>query len=169
MEVIEYGALTDEQRAQLEGSEEDPFDSAGWTLKFRSKERHVGLVADDGNLVASTGMVLVEVEVGEQRFPVVGLGGVIVNRGYRRQGLAREVVGAALSRASDFGPRLAALFCLPDRAGLYRKLGFSPVDGVVQVEQPGGFESMPLQMMWRALHPGAHWPGGRVRLHSLPF
>ena len=41
---------------------------------------------------ASTGMLVVEVEVQVQRFSVVGFGGVIVRADHRGRGLAREIV-----------------------------------------------------------------------------
>ncbi len=52
MEVVEFGRLTAAQRRELEGDEEDPFDAAGFTLRYRPKERHVGL-RDDGSSAAN--------------------------------------------------------------------------------------------------------------------
>ena len=104
--------LTDAQRAQLEGDEHDPFDAAGVPLQFRAKERHVGL-AQDGRLVASTGLTDAEVEVGGVRFEVVGIGGVFVARPRRGEGLARRVLEEALARAQAAGPSFALLFCHP--------------------------------------------------------
>jgi hypothetical protein len=68
MEIIEFGQLTHEERTELEGSEEDPFDAAGATLVYQGKDRHVGLRDVAGRLVASTGMLVVDVEVQDQRF-----------------------------------------------------------------------------------------------------
>lgn len=169
MEVIEFGSLTDAYRHALEGDEIDPFDAAGIGLRFRSKERHVGLRDDAGQLVASTGMVSIEVEIEGERFPVVGFGGVIVSAAYRGRGLGRSVVQAALARARQLGPRFAILFCHEDRAGLYRRLGFVEVADRVLVQQPGGRAPMPQQTMWIALRDGATWPRGEVMVHSLPF
>ena len=169
MEVVEFGSLTDEHRQALEGDERDPFDVAGITLQFRSKERHVGLQDDSGRLVASTGIVVVDVEVDGERFPVVGLGGVIVSAPYRGRGLARRVVEEALARARQLGPRFAMLFCHEDRAGLYRRLGFVDLPGEILVEQPSGHATMTQRTMWLALHGDASWPPGKVIVHSLPF
>ena len=125
MEVVEYGPLTDAQRAALEGGEEHPFGTEGIELYWRPKERHVMLRDDAGRLLASTGLLVVEVSAGEaEPFEVVGLGGVIVAPGHRGEGLARVVVEAALERAATIGPDLAMLFCRDGVAGLYRKLGF---------------------------------------------
>jgi GNAT superfamily N-acetyltransferase len=165
--------MTPARRAELEGDEIDPFDVSGVTLQFRPKERHVALQDAHGHLIASTGMVMVEVEVADQRFPVVGIGGVIVNARHRGRGLARRVVAAALERARELGPirpaEFAFLFCLPDRVGLYRRLEFIEIEEEVRVSQPDGYVPMPLRAMWRALREGARWPEGPVVLHSLPF
>jgi predicted N-acetyltransferase YhbS len=161
--------LSAAHRADLEGDELDPFDVAGVTLQFRAKERHVALEDDRGRLVASTGMVITEVEVAGQRFPVVGIGGVIVNASHRGRGLARQVVEAALARAAELGPSFAMLFCLPDRAGLYRRLAFTEIVDEVRVRQPIGEAVMPMRTMWRALRAGARWPPGPVLLLGLPF
>jgi hypothetical protein len=40
MEIVEFGPLNAEQRAQLEGDEHDPFDTEGVTLRYRGKDRH---------------------------------------------------------------------------------------------------------------------------------
>jgi predicted N-acetyltransferase YhbS len=169
MEVVEFGRLTARHRRALEGEEPDPFDTAGVALQFRPKERHVGLRDESGLLVASTGMVVVDAEVDGERFPVVGLGGVIVSAPYRGRGLGRRVVEAALARARGLGPRFAILFCHEDRAGLYRLLGFVELVGDVRVEQPGGHATMTQRTMWIALHDGARWPSGKATIHSLPF
>jgi predicted N-acetyltransferase YhbS len=169
MDVIEFGVLTPALRQEVEGDEDDPFDARGSTLQYQAKEQHVGLVDQHGLLVASTGLVVVEVEVGPDRFPVVGLGGVIVNQRHRGRGLARRVVGLALERAQTLGPSFAVLFCHEDRAGLYRKLDFAMLEGEVLVQQPDGWAAMPLRTMWRALHADAVWPRGSLRVNSLPF
>lgn len=169
MHVLEFGPMTDEHRHALEGDELDPFDVADVMLQFRAKERHVGLQDESGRLVASTGMVLVEVAVDRERFPVVGLGGVIVSAAHRGCGLGRRVVEGALARARRLGPRFAILFCHDDRAGLYRRLGFVEIGDNVRVQQPEGLATMTQRTMWIALHDKATWPSGEVIVHSLPF
>jgi predicted N-acetyltransferase YhbS len=169
MEIVEFGQLTPEIRAELEGDELDPFDAGGATLEFRRKDRHVALRDDVGRLIASTGIVVVEVEAGSERFPVAGIGGVIVNAGYRSRGFARTVVEAALAKARTLGPEFALLFCHADRSGLYRKLGFVDVESEVLVAQPDGYAPMPQLAMVRALRDGAAWPDGPLTVHSLPF
>jgi predicted N-acetyltransferase YhbS len=167
--LVEFGRLSPARRAELEGDEADPFDVAGVTLQFRPKDRHVALQDGRSRLVASAGMVVTEVEVAGRRLAVVGFGGVIVSAPHRGRGLARQVVEAALARAAELGPEFAMLFCLPDRAGLYRRLGFIEIVEEVRVRQPIGGAVMPMRTMWRALREGAQWPPGPVLLRSLPF
>jgi GNAT superfamily N-acetyltransferase len=170
VEVVEFGALNDGQRAELEGNEEDPFDARGTRLMWRAKDRHVGLQDGDGRLVASTGLVLAEIEVGDgPPTPVVGFGGVIVTAHRRGQGLANRVIGEALRLASTLGPALAILFCHRDRAGLYERHRFTEIPPPVMVQQPDGFVEMPQVAMWRPIRDGGTLSPGRVKLLSLPF
>lgn len=170
MEPVEFGSLTAELSAELVGGEQDPWDSSGMPpLQWRDKEHHVGLRDDAGRLVASAGVLVVDVEVEGERFPVVGLGGVIVNRAYRGRGLSLPVIEAALQKAAVLGPDFALLFCHQDRMELYRRFGFEAVADEVLVDHAGGQIVMPMRTMSRALRPGAAWPAGRVVLHSLPF
>lgn len=169
MEIVDLGRLTDGERAELEGDEDDPFDGAGITLRFRPKDRHVAIPGSDGRLVASAGLTVAEVEVAAKRIPVVGVGGVIVNHNHRGCGLARQIVEEALSRARAMGPPFVILFCHDDRVGLYTRLGFVEITLPVSVKQAHSFETMPMRTMWFALHPDASWPDGPVRVHGLPF
>jgi predicted N-acetyltransferase YhbS len=169
MEIVEFGPLSAERRRELEGDERDPFDSVRVSLRYRPKERHVALRDEFGRLVASTGLVVADVEVNGQRFPVVGLGGVIVNAQHRGRGLGRQVVEAALEKARTMGPDFVLLFCHDDRAELYRKLGFEHINREVLVHQPGGYVPTPQRTMWRSLRANPRWPEGAVVVHSLPF
>lgn len=168
--MVEFGILTDELRDQLEGDEQDPWDSAGMPpLDWRAKDHHVALRDDDGRIVASAGLLLTAVDVGELHFEVVGLGGVIVNAAYRGQGLSLRVIEAALGNAATLGPEFALLFCHQDRVGLYRRFAFKVIGAEVLVQSPGGRFAIPMRTMWRALAPGARWPEGPVSLDGPPF
>jgi ribosomal protein S18 acetylase RimI-like enzyme len=170
MEIVRFGALTDDDRAQLEGDEPDPFDAAGITLAFRPKDEHIGVRDDAGRLVASAGFVLAEVKVeGTERFDVFGIGGVIVAAAHRGQGLARTVVAEALAEGARRGCDYALLFCHEDRSGLYRKLDFSVLDSRLTVRQPSGTAVLPQLAMWRRLTATREWPPGAAELQSLPF
>ncbi len=168
--VVEFGGLSDAQRAELEGDEEDPFDARGTQLSWRGKDHHVGLQDEDGRLVASTGLLLAEIRVdGGVATPVVGIGGVIVAAPYRGQGLANRIIGEALRHASRLGPGIAILFCHRNRSGLYLRHQFTEILPPVLVEQPQGWVEMPQVAMWRALRAGCSLPRGKVKLLGLPF
>ena len=171
MEQVEFGRLTDELRAELEGDERDPWDAARLRspLEWRAKDQHVGLRDEQGRLVANAGLLVVAVEVAGVRFPVVGLGGVIVKRANRGQGLSLRLLEAVLAKAETLGPEFMLLFCHDDRMGLYRRLGFDEVRAEVLVASNAGQVAMPMRTMWRALRSGAAWPDGRVAVQSLPF
>ncbi len=170
MEIVRFGALTDDGRADLEGDEDDPFDAAGIDLVFRPKNRHFGIRDAAGRLIASAGYVLADVTVdGRDRFGVLGIGGVIVAAAHRGRGLARAVVEATLDEGVRLGPDYALLFAHEDRSGLYRKLGFSVLPGPLEVRQPSGTAIVPQLAMWRRLTASRDWPPGRAVLESLPF
>jgi predicted N-acetyltransferase YhbS len=169
MEIVEFDHMTTGRRGELEGDEADPFDEHGMTLRFQPKEHHVAVQDERGRLIASAGVLVVKVEVAGELFPVVGLGGVIVNAAHRGRGLGRTVANAAIAKAATLGPKFVILFCHEDRTGLYARLGFERVESPVLVEQPDGYVEMPMRTMWRALTEDATWPEGRLTVRGLPF
>ena len=168
--MIEFGRLSESQRAELEGDEVDPFDAAGNTLQWRPKDHHVALRGPEGRLVASAGLVLSDVQAdGSDPVPVVGIGGVIVAAPYRGRGLANRLIDELLTRATTLGPDLAMLFCHRNRAGLYTRHGFIEISATVVAQQPPGLVEMQMVAMWRALREGARLPPGNLTLGGLPF
>jgi GNAT superfamily N-acetyltransferase len=170
VDVVEFGRLSDGQRAELRAGEEDPFDAAGNRLHWRPKDRHVALRRADGTLIASAGLVLGDLQV-ENRPPMrfVGLGGVFVTAACRGQGLGKRIIREALRRAGAMGPDVVLLFCHRDRTGLYEQHGFVEIEPPILIQQPDGYAEMPLAAMWRALGDDVALPPGRVAVHSLPF
>ena len=170
MELIELQGLSEVQYAQLVGDETDPWGVGDEPpLEWRPKEYCVAL-CDHETLIASAGLVVADVQFGgESPIPVVGIGGVIVAAKHRGQGLGRRVISEAVTRAEALGPTLAMLFCLPDRAGLYRRHGFEELLGPVFADQSGGVVEMPPVAMWRPLQPGAQPTAGAVTVRGLPF
>jgi predicted GNAT family N-acyltransferase len=170
MRLVELDRLSEPYWDELIAGEHEPFGGIGEGLVWRDKTRNIGIRADDGRLVAAGGAVLAEVRVErEPPFQVVGLGGLIVTRGARRQGLARLLSQRLLELTSEFEAQRAMLFCRPNLMALYGKFGFLPIDAPVWADQPGGRIEMPLPAMWRALSSDASWPPGRVELVGEPF
>lgn len=167
---IQFGELSAQRRAELWGADPDPYDMAQNTMQWQTKHRHVGLVDAEGRLVAGAGLVLTRLQAGDgTRHDAIGLGGVIVAERYRGRGLARRIVGDALRLGATLGPELAMLFCLPDRAGLYERLGFSAIEPPVRVAQPEGPRTVSLMTMWRTLGDASTLPPAPVVVLTLPF
>jgi predicted N-acetyltransferase YhbS len=163
------GDHTAAERAELHDGEVNAFESSHLGLYWEDHERRIVLV-EDGRMIACAGLLVADVEVAGATFGVVGVGGVIVTRMRRGEGLARRVMEAALERAAQLGPDFALLFCRPDRAGFYAKLGFAHVREPVEVGQlEGRRRKMPIDTMWRPLHDGVTWPAGAVDVPGLPF
>ncbi|RKE17645.1 GNAT family N-acetyltransferase [Streptomyces sp. TLI_171] len=152
----------------LGGGADDPFETGALGVTWRPEDRHFG-VRREGRVVARAGLLTVPVEAGGRRFDVAGIGGVIVDPHWRGHGLARTAVAGALDAARADGLDLALLFCLPDRGPLYARLGWSPLPDPVTADQPDGPAPVPIGAMWIPIMPGAAWPAGPVRLHSLPM
>ena len=146
----------------IKDGEEDPFEIGDDTTEWRSKEFHTVLY-EDGRVIAHVGLTLADVEIGEERFQVTGVGGVMVTRSRRGQGALRQVFEAALAR--DLGPDRAMLFCLPKNVPLYERFGFIGIGAPVVA----GGQDMGDDAMWKPLRDGATWPDGPVNLPQLPF
>jgi predicted N-acetyltransferase YhbS len=142
--------------------EADPFEIGDDQTAWRKKERHVVLY-DGERAIAHVGLTLADVEVGEHRFQVTGVGGVLVNRDYRGQGRLRPLLAAALERATT---DIAMLFCLAKNVPVYERFGFIPIDAPVVA---GGQDMAADVVMWKPLRDGATWPDGPVNLPQLPF
>jgi GNAT superfamily N-acetyltransferase len=169
MRLEEHGPLTSDQWEEIVAAEKDPFGADARHLRWLPKDRFFVLRAPDGRLAAATGLVVVEVEVGGEAFPVVGVGMVIVSKPQRGRGLMRRVLGAALEAAPSLGPDGAMLFCSPENVARYERFGFREINSRVVVQQSAGPVEMPPAAMWRPLRPRATWPAGPVRLLGPPF
>ena len=101
--------------------------------------------------MASVGLTLADVEIGEHRFGVVGVGGVIVTHARRGEGLLRPTLEAALERAATLGPDKAMLFCSLKKVPLYERFGF--VHDRTRPVVAGGQQMRP-RFMWRPLRDG---------------
>lgn len=162
--------MTDVRWKELVTDEREPFGGVGEHLRWRDKTLHLGILDRDGSLLAGAGAAVAEVRVAPAAaFAVVGIGGVIVTRRARGQGLGRMVVESLLERARGLGPERAMLFCLPRLAPFYESFGFEAIPAAVSAEQPGGRVRMPLEAMWRALDGAPAWPPGAVEVLGEPF
>jgi predicted GNAT family N-acyltransferase len=169
--LVELGALTEGDWADLLAGEAHAFGEIGEGLSWRPKDRHVGLRTDDGRLVAAAGVVVAAVEVDRaERFDVVGVGSVIVTRSLRGRGLTSSLFGPLWDLVRTAGPERAMLFCRRELVALYSaRLRFVEIAAPVWADQPQGRVRMPMAAMWRAVRAGVEWPAGRVDVRGLPF
>jgi predicted N-acetyltransferase YhbS len=152
--------------ASIVAGEEDPFGLADEPIKWRDKTHHT--VQYEGERpIGHVGLLVAPVQVGEETFDVVGVGGVIITRSHRGQGLLRPLLEAALAR--DLGPERALLWCSTANAAIYTRFGFMMLEAPVTVEQPDGPYAVPIPTMWKPLGDGVTWPAGDVRVPGLPF
>lgn len=169
---MELDGITSQQWSELLAGEHEPW-GPGEGLAWADKQRHVGVLASDGGLVAVAAAMTSEVEVAgasrRDRFAVVGIGGVFVTSRERGRGLVAKLFEPLLAIAEDMGPGRAMLFCRPQLTAMYRKAGFAEIAAPVWAEQPDGRIEMPLRAMWRGLRRETDWPAGRVDVLGLPF
>jgi predicted GNAT family N-acyltransferase len=138
-------------------------------MEWLEKDRHLALRTPEGRIVAIVGASVVAVEVEEDAFDVVGLGGLFITRSQRGRGLMSLLIEPLLSLARELGPERAMLFCSAELLAVYARAGFHEVAAPVWVDRPGGRVRMEMRAMWRALGESADWPDGRVDVLALPF
>ena len=166
--VDRLAQYSSDEIAQIIDGEVDPFGMPEPPMTWLAKSEHFGVWVG-GRLVGHAGIVVVRADVDGRDIDAVGYGGVIVHRDFRGRGLVRLVITAATERARQLGPNVGLLFCWDSRVPIYHRYGWQLLDVEVTVSQPCGPRVMPLRTMWTALHPGATWPTGPVRLLSLPM
>jgi GNAT superfamily N-acetyltransferase len=170
MRIVEGGPLSQQTREELIAGEHQPFGAVGEGLHWREKTHSVCVLDDTERPLAAGGLVVAEVSVAAAPpFEVAGIGGVIVTRSRRGQGLARIVMERLLAVAAGLGPSRAMLFCLTRNVPLYVRFGFSEIAAPVRAEQPDGPVPVPMHAMWRALHGEPGWPAGPVLVRGEPF
>ena len=170
MQLVEFGALSVREWIDLTGREREAFGAQSAGVVWHAKERHVGLREPGGRLAAVAGATTADVEVdGAGAFPVVGLGGLIIRKDLRGQGLMPALMDALARLAESMGPDRAMIFCESHLIELYQRRGYSLIPDPVWVDQPDGRIEMPVAALWRPLRPAPPWPSGRVDLRTLPF
>jgi GNAT superfamily N-acetyltransferase len=170
MQIVELGRLSMRDWADLVDGEHEPFGEACAGFEFRPKDHHVGIRDREGRLLGAGGWSRVEVEVdGHGRFPVIGVGALIVRRELRGSGLATPIIEGLRERVAETGVTRRMLLCDAHLVALYTRWAYRPIEDPVWVDQPAGRVRWPLHAMWRPELPGARWPAGTVRVKGLPF
>jgi predicted N-acetyltransferase YhbS len=169
MAVEALDAFGEADFAEILAGEADPFTGGDSSVRWRPLDLHMVLRAPGGRLIGHVGLGVAELDAAGEPLRAVGVGGVLVSRAHRGQGVLRPLLEAALRRAETLGPDVALLFCDPRRSPMYASFGFRDLAWPVTVDQAGGPHVMAEAAMWRPLRTGARWPDGPVRLRGLPF
>jgi len=169
VQAVELENVSEADWDEVVAGEVEPWGSRiGEAFDWLRKTRHVG-VRENGRLLAMAGLLRAPVSVADAHFDVAGIGGVIVTRPRRGEGLGRAVIEAAIGLAPELATSRAMLFSLPANVPLYEKFSFKAISAAVFVRQPSGMVEMPMCAMWRPLVAGVDWPEGRVELPDGPF
>jgi aminoglycoside 2'-N-acetyltransferase I len=95
------------------------------------------LVADvRGDVVCHVGVYVRDARWDNRPVRMGGIGGVATRADRRRQGLAGSAMRKAADELRAEGVDFALLTCAPDLMPFYRRLGWSPFQGDIFVEQP---------------------------------
>ena len=160
--------LSEEERRTLFGWDPDPFRAKAWGLTWRMPTFHV-LICSGDQPVSHVGLIRDVVQVGGERIPVGGLGGVVTIPGFQGRGLAQRGLARALQVfAEEWALRHALLFCFPPLLGFYEGLGWQRWTEPVWVAQPEGEIQMPVHTLARSWD-GGHWPAGEMKIGGLPW
>ena len=169
MEVIELSDFSPDDYEQIVDGETDPYGTDHLGMDWKSKSGHVALV-EGGRTIAHAGWVPADVRAttGEQ-LRIVGLGGVMVHRDHRGNGLGHRLVAAAMQQMARVGRPVGMLFCRTQRVPFYESLGWHPLAVPVTADQPSGPVVMPLVTCWTPLSEGATVPESELHVEGLPF
>jgi GNAT superfamily N-acetyltransferase len=160
--------LSDAEIDRLFRWSDDPFDAAGFNIANRAPELHFVLEAD--GLAASHLCVMrAEVSVGDKKFHVGGVGGVVTRGDAQGKGYAARLLKFALEYfEGEWHADAGMLFCFQSRVPYYAKQGWQLLGSPVLIEQPSGQIEYPARSMIFPLGETV-WPEGTVQVHGLPW
>jgi predicted GNAT family N-acyltransferase len=160
--------LSEEERERLFGWGEDIFQADHLNLRWKPKDWHV-LVDVDGQAVTHVGLLQHTVTVGEQPVKVCGVGGVVTALASHGKGYAtRAMQYAQAIMHSEWGVDFGLLFCRDQLVPFYERLGWRLVTEPVEIEQPSGPITSPMNVMVLPCREQT-WPAGAVKLNSFPW
>lgn len=168
MEIRVRDSISGEELEQLFGWGEDIFGSNHLNLTWKPKDLHI-FVEIGGLPVTHVGLLQHTVTVGAEPVKVCGVGGVVTRPRAQGKGYAsRAMRHAAGLMQGELAVAFGLLFCHDRLMPFYERLDWQKVEDAVEIEQPSGTVTSPMNVM--ILPCGeAEWPTGRVKLNSLPW
>lgn len=155
-------------KLSLAGGVSDPNQTASYGLVWQPKPLHV-LIVEGGLLVAHVGLVQCTVRVGGQPVSVAGFGGVLTRPDCRGKGFGQMAMQKAEEHILQQGDaKFGLLFCRDAVRSWYERMGWTPIEGPVWIDQPEGSIQSPLVVMVKYFRQ-EEWPDGVVELRCLPW
>jgi len=127
------------------------------------------VVSRDGEqVVGHAGVVVRTIRCGETAATVAGLQNFCVAPQWRRSGLARRVMAAAMDEAARRGIRFGLLFCVPALERYYGSQGWSKLDcPVTMLDEHGQPAPLPAKnIAMQIALAGVPLPPGPIHLHG---
>jgi aminoglycoside 2'-N-acetyltransferase I len=119
--------------------------------------------------VAQVGILIRDIQVGDETIRVAGIGGVATHPDWRRNGYAhRLMVEAARVSREQLGASFGLLDCEPARIPFYSRLGWQVVTARVWIDQRGVRQLFTDPIMILPLGQRT-WPEGTVDLLGDPW
>jgi GNAT superfamily N-acetyltransferase len=160
--------VSDEERRELFGWGEDIFVVEGLNLRWRSKDLHL-FVDVDGRPVTHVGLLQHTISVDGRPVKVGGVGAVVTALASHGKGYASHAMRYVKTlMCEEWGVDFGLLFCRDQLVSFYERLGWQLLKVPVEIEQPSGTTTFPLNVMVLPCRAEA-WPEGRVNLNGLPW
>lgn len=168
MEIRVRNNISDEESERLFGWGKDIFGSDHLNLTWKPKDLHI-FVEVGGGPVTHVGLLEHTVTVGDRRVRVGGVGGVVTRPAVQGKGYASYAMrlAAALMR-EELKVEFGLLFCHDRLMPFYERLGWQKVPDEVEIEQPSGTITSPMNVMILPFVKES-WPAGPIKLNSLPW
>ena len=168
LEIRACGTFTAAEKAFVDGWASQVFAGQDQGLVWASSDYRV-LIWEGDELACSVEILERLARVGEQAVRLGGISGVATWPAYRRRGLARRAMQAAMDFLRfELKVEQGLLLCRPHLAHFYQSLGWQAVPGSLAFDQPGGKGSFSDGVMvWPCQ--GRPWPAGPIDLCGLPW
>jgi GNAT superfamily N-acetyltransferase len=160
--------LSDEEWQHLFGWGEDIFGADHLNLRWRPKDLHI-MVDVDGRAENHVGLLQHTIVVGNRQLHVAGVGGVVTALASQGKGYASHAMHyAGTFMCREWAVEFGLLFCRDPLVPFYERLGWQKIDDAVEIEQPHGHITSPMNVMILPCRQ-ERWLGGPVRLNSFPW